>query len=309
MDKKGVEVIFKKTILVLFLVLLVCGFVSAGLADFIKEFSNKITGRATSATTSLNITVGNSAPVVDSVTTISSQSVTELGATAVQFTFTATDSDGVANLNDATAVANFQKSGETTRTNSSCVWLSDLDTDTANYSCTVEIWYWDGSGAWDVNATIFDINNAFGENTTTQFTLQETTAMIMAPNSLAWTSLSPTSTDQKSTSNPIKVNNTANKDITDGNLKVTAVNLGGEITPSDYLLANAFSVNTADACEGTAMVNATATGITGATIAAGNNTAGSGSEDIYFCLEAVTGGISSQSYSTTSSGAWTVGVS
>jgi hypothetical protein len=309
MDQKGVEVIFKKTILVLFLVLLISGFVSAGLTDFIKEFSNKITGRVTSATTSLNITVGNAAPNIGSVTTIPTTSVTESGVAAVEFTFTASDTDGVSNLNDGSAAASFYLAGEELRTNSSCNLLGDLDTTTANYSCTVEIWYWDGSGSYNVHVNISDINLATAENGTTQFTLQDTTAMVMAPNSLAWAALSPTSTNQKSTSNPIKVNNTANKDITDGNLKVTAVSLGGETTASDYLLANAFSVNPADACEGTAMVNATATGVTGATITAGNNTLGSGNEDIYFCIEAVTGGISSQSYSTANSGAWTVGIS
>ncbi|MDD5331325.1 MAG: hypothetical protein PHE43_00695 [Candidatus Nanoarchaeia archaeon] len=304
MDKRGKNVLIFSIIF-----LLTVSFVSAGVLDFIRDLPNLITGRATSATTSLNITVGNAAPTVGSVVTIPSQSVTESGLTAVAFTFTASDTDGVGNLNDASAEASFYNPAEELRTNLSCNWLSDLDTTTANYSCTVELWYWDGSGTYTVHANISDINGAKGANDTTQFSLSETTAMVMAPNSLAWTSLSLTSTDQKSSSNPIKVNNTANKDITAGNVKVTAINLGGETTPSDYLLVDTFSVNTADACEGTPMVNGTATAVSGSTITAGNNTAGSGSEDLYFCVESVTGGISSQAYSTTNTGAWTVGVS
>ena len=292
------------------LVLLTIPIVSAGFLDFFKDANNLITGRAISNTTSLNITIGNTNPVVDFVSPIPSQSVRQASRTIVTFSFTATDTDGVANLNDTSAKSSFNLTGETTRTNSSCSLVGDLDSNTANYTCAIKIWYWDGAGEWTVNASIKDINNGYAENTSTTFTLGETTAMLMSPTALTWSSLSLTSTNQLSNNDPITVNNTANKDITDGNAKVTAINMRGESTTTEYLLAGNFTVNTANACDtGTVMVNGTATGVSGAAITAGNNSAGNGQEELYFCLEAVSSGISQQSYSTSGSGAWTIGVS
>lgn len=298
------------TFILALVILLIIPIVSAGFFDFLGDMNNLITGRLTSSTTSLSITIGNTAPVVDYISSISSQSVTESGTTAVTFTFTATDTDGVANLDDATAKASFNRTGETTRTNSSCSLANDVDTDTANYTCKILVYYWDGAGTWTVNASIEDINSAYGENTSTTFSLSETTAMVMSPTALTWTSIGLLSTNQLSNNDPITINNTANKDITDGNVKVTAIDMQGLTTTTEYLLAGNFTVNTADACDtGTIMVNRTATGISGATITAGNNSAGNGQEQVYFCLEEVSSGISQQSYSTASSGAWTIGVS
>ena len=294
------------------LILLIITIVSAGFFDFFQDAKNRITGRAASDTTSLSIEIGNTAPVVDFVSSIPAQSVTEAGTTAVTFSFTATDTDGVDNLDDATAKGAFSLTGETTRTNSSCSLVGDLDSDTANYTCTIRVYYWDGAGDWTINASIEDINNAYAENTSTTFTLSETTAMVMSPTALTWPSISLTSTNQLSNNDPITINNTANKDITDGNVKVTAINMQGETTTTEYLLASNFTVNTADACDtGTAMVNGTATGVSGATITAGNNSAGQGQEELYFCLEEVSSGISQQTYSTAGAGtdAWTIGVS
>ncbi|MBA3064831.1 hypothetical protein FP803_05315, partial [Candidatus Woesearchaeota archaeon] len=221
MMKSKKRVIFIPAV-ILIILLLAVPVVFAGFSDV----WNKITGWATSGQTTVSISVGNNAPVVDFVSTIAAQSVTESNKASIGFWFTATDVDGVANLNDNSAQARFQKTGETTRQNLSCAWLSDLDTDSANYSCTVDIWYWDGAGAdWTINATIEDINNAKGENSSTTFTLQSTTAMVMSPTALTWPSINLTSTNVLSNNDPVTINNTANKDIADGYVNVTAIDL------------------------------------------------------------------------------------
>lgn len=296
------ERLYLFTGLTILLFLCIIPYVSAGLFDF-------LTGKATSDTTSLSITVGNTAPTITFVSAIPTQSVTELGTTTIPVTFLASDTDGAANLNNASASAQFNRTGETTRADLDCTAVGTVDATTVNYSCSIDMWYWDANGDWSINVTVRDINSALASDDVTVFTLDLTTAMQMNPTSLAWNSLSPTDTDELSTSNPITINNTANRDITDGNVEVTALNLQGETTTSEYLLAEDFSVNTANACEGTAMVHSTATGVSGATVTAGNLTAGNGQEDLYFCLEEVTGGISSQTYSTTGLGEWTVAVS
>jgi len=289
---------------VLIILLLVIPVVFAGFSGT----WNKITGWLTSGQTTVSISVGNNAPVVGFVSTIAAQSVTESNKAPIGFWFTATDIDGVANLNDNSAQARFQKTGETTRQNLSCAWLSDLDTDSANYSCTIDIWYWDGAGAWTINVTIEDINDAVGENSSTTFTLQETTAMVMSPTALTWPSINLTDTNILSDNHPITINNTANKDIADGHVNVTAIDLQGETIATDYIYAGNFTVNVNDACEGTVMANNTAIAVSGATITAGNNSAGQGQEELYFCLEEIPPAISSQTYSTAGLGSWTISV-
>ena len=73
-------------------------------------------------------------------------------------------------------------------------------------------------------------------------------------------------------------------------------------------LSGNLTIHTSDACDsGTFMVNGTSTAVTGSIITAGNNSGGSGQEQLYSCLEEVLSSLSSQSYSTTGVGSWTVG--
>ncbi|MDD5177984.1 MAG: sialidase family protein [Candidatus Nanoarchaeia archaeon] len=255
------------------------------------------------ATTIIDIAAaGNNAPTITDISEIPSQSIAEGSASKVIFTVIASDVDGVAQLDDNSVNATFFRVGETTRSNSSCNWIEDIDSTSARYNCTIEIWYWDGSGAWDVNATVIDINNAQSADYNETFILQETTAMVMAPTYISWEQLTQGTLDSLSNSDPIRINNTGNKDITTGNVMVTAFDLVGE-TNYNTIPAINFTVNTADACEGTAMVNGTATGITSSILNAGNNSNGEGQEDLYFCLEDVPYGITSQAYSSQS---WTL---
>jgi hypothetical protein len=292
------------------LLLLIMPLVSAGFFDVFSDARDMVTGMATSGQTALSIVISNTAPSIPFVMNISSQSITEQGTSQVLFFFTANDSDGVANLNDTSAQVNFTKSGSSARTNSSCALVGDLDAYSANYSCTVSMWYWDAAGNWSINVSIRDNANAFGQNVTTEFPLGETTAMVMSPTSLSWGSMSLLAIDQLSNNDPIVINNTGNKNITAGNVKVTAIDMQGATITTEYLNSSNFTVSVTDACNvGVYMANNTATAITGATILAGNNSAGDGQEQLYFCLETVTPGISQQTYSTATSGAWTVGVS
>jgi len=260
-------------------------------------------------TQSFTVEAENTAPVITDISDIPAQSITEAGISYVEFFVLASDADEVDNLDDASLNATFTMAGEETRFNSSCLWVSDINTTTANYTCTIGIWYWDGAGTWDVNTTILDLSSAQSAPYGEIFTLQETTAMVMSPTALTWPSISLTDTNVLSDSDPITVNNTANKDIVDGYVNVTAIDLQGQETTTDYIYAGNFTVNVNDACEGTVMANNTAIAVSGATITAGNNSAGQGQEDLYFCLEEIPPAISSQTYSTTGLGSWIISVS
>jgi len=162
----------KQEVIGLFVILtiLVLLFIPITSANIFSNIFDKITGYATSDTAVVNVTIGNSIPTIPFVQAISSKNPTDDSTTSITFNFTATDTDGDGNLNDSTATAYFQRTGESTRSNTSCVQIYPAAGNSKNYTCTIDMWYYDQNGAWTVNATIKDINDAYVENASTTFT-------------------------------------------------------------------------------------------------------------------------------------------
>ncbi len=317
MNKRG-EGISYKVYAYLLILLLFTPFALARFSDVLMYFfsGNKITGAATSATTSLNISIGNTAPTISNLSVIPDQSVTENSRTNVEFTFVVTDVDGNSNINDTSLRATFNKTNEAIRFNNTCRRLTNLSTAQANFSCTVDLWYYDNSGVWDVNVTIKDLNNAWGENTTTNLTLGSSTTMVMSPTALTWTSFGATATNQTSNNDPIVINNTGNKNITLNGVTVNGTDLVGETTNTQSILVINFSVSDRNGttspnfleCNRTILANNTIVNITGANITRGNTSAGNGQQKLYFCITVVIPTLSSQAYSTAQLRAWTIAV-
>ena len=281
--------------------------VSAGILDWFD-----FTGRATTGTHNISIELENINPAIEGVSTIPPQSITEDGSSAITFNFQASDADGVTNLNDTTAIASFQRAGEITRT-TSCSLIEDIDGTTANYTCTIDIWYFDGAGSWTINVTITDVNDASTEDLGSSFTLGETTAMTFAPNALSFSgATSPATTDTLADQNAL-INNTGNDEIISGGLTVTAINLVGETDDSKIIYGGNFTVHTAAACSvGTTMANGTAIGVTGATLPKGNhslNDGSTGQEQLFYCLEAMNTDLTEQDYTTSTGGPWSISIS
>src|SRR3989339_769822 len=196
--------VVKRSGLFLVGILILSSFASAGLFEW---FGN-ITGKATSGTAALNITVGNNAPTISGITFISAQTPTESGAKTVIFNFNVTDADGASNLNDSAAKAEFDNDGEAVRFNNSCVWVRDYAPNTAEYSCSVNMWYFDESGTWYVNVSSADINGAGArDDSTRQFTFNQLTSMVMSPTALGWGALGVANVNVGSNNDPIVVNN------------------------------------------------------------------------------------------------------
>jgi len=301
-------------LLIIFLTILILLIVPLASAGFFSDFWGKITGKATSGTTALNITIGNAGPTIPIVDPIDATDP-EIGSTkSIIFYFNATDTDGYLNIDTDTAEAYFQRAGEDTRSNTSCIsTFTPSSGNSINFTCTIDMWYWDENGPWTINVSIQDINDAYGENSTTTFTYNIQTAMTMSPPTLNWTGVGLTSTDVGSNNDPLTVNNSGN-DI-NLNINVTALNLRGEETLTQFIYANNFTVqNVTEGCTaGTAMVNATSTNVTSSILQRGNNTlnynnATSGQEQIFFCLKGVPQDISAQSYSSSAYGSWTVAI-
>ncbi len=265
----------------------------------------------------------NVAPKVEEISssgyTIAAQSVTENGITELRANFLVTDPDGTGDLDDTTAnLTLIKSSGSGTignmSTNTTCYANADVDSDTANYTCTVQIQYWFLAGAWNLTAGIRDLKGAQSTNTT-NFTLQETTAIVISPLSIAFSQITLGQENVTSSNDPLVINNTANDDIASGNVRMTGVDLIGEVTSSRTISANNFTVDidtggspAAECTAGTQLVNATATGIASSVLAAGNRSASLGIEELYICFNKVPTGLTPQAYSTVNGTAWTVSV-
>ncbi len=251
----------------------------------------------------------NTPAVITDLSEILPQSVTESGITYITFSVLATDINGVNDINDTSINASFSKFGEDTRTNSSCNYISDINTTTANYSCTIGVWYWDGAGIWNVTASILDNNNAASLYYNESFTLLESTCIITAPVSLAWSTIFPGELNKLSDNNPLTINNTCNADISNGGIKLTAINLLGIPDSSYNLPAKNFTVSTTNSCDtGTVMMNGISVPITGAVLPSGNNSANQGIEELYLCLEEMPNNIIAQIYSTAGGGPWEISI-
>jgi len=257
--------------------------------------------------------IPTSDPVIENVTAVAAVDLIEAGIYNITFNFTVTDPDGVGDLDDSTAMAEVNLTGQTTRTNTTCLNTGGVSGNSANYTCSIGMHYWDGNGVWSINASIRDNSGAYASNVSEKFTVNLLTSMVMTPPTLNWSSLNAGDLDQASTNHPITINNTGN-DIS-LSIQVTAYSLQGETTTTENIPAANFTVeDTASGCSGVALANATATNVTSAILESGNNTlqAGddtSGQEEIYFCLKGLPAELSSQDYSTSGTVAdWTIEV-
>lgn len=271
-------------------------------AGFFDSFIDSVTGRASSQTTDLSITVSGVNPaVIQLVSPITDTNPTENTLTSITFYVTMYDADGVADLDDTSVSANFTRAGEALREDTSCTLVGDIDAYSANYSCQINMWYWDGSGAWNIGVKGKDIGNAsWSFNTSATFNYNQLKAMLISPSSVTWPSATPGASDF-SASIGTSINNTGNYD---GTIDVTAIDLTG--ASSESIAANEFVVDLSDgACSGTAMVNATATTVTSSDSNPGNISAGGGGEELYYCIPSFPL-VSSQTYTATGGRAWTV---
>ncbi|MGY4884634.1 MAG: right-handed parallel beta-helix repeat-containing protein [Nanobdellota archaeon] len=225
-------------------------------------------------------------------------------ATYVLLNFTAYDEQGFGNLDDSSVQVNFSLAGESPRVNSSCAWLGDYNTNYANYTCNVTMWWWDAPGTWTINASIEDNEGNSGFNDSTTFAVGSTTGFLANSTSVNWPSIGPGATNIEALS-PMLLNNTGNEEI---NVEVNATNLTGENNPAYVLGASNFSVHTVAGCGGTGMRWYQYTAVVGAVIPKGNCSLNDGTaqETIYFCLEESNANLISQAYSTQQQGAWTI---
>ncbi|MFQ5531849.1 MAG: hypothetical protein ACE5ES_04500 [Candidatus Nanoarchaeia archaeon] len=296
------------------IILLIIPLISAGFFDWIEK---TITGKLTSRDTNVSVTVSgdNQVIVEDIEVQASNYNPVEGTVNPITVYVIVSDVDGVNDINDSSVKVNFTSTatGEATRLNNTCLNISDIDSTTANFSCSVDVYYYDANSLWTVMASANDLGNltpAHNTSADNNFTLNLLKAMVIDPISLTWTSISAGSTNQKSNNDPTTINNTGNYNST---IQLTAIDLAGESISTEFIYAANFTGGIEDECDTTGvnatfLINGTAVTINNSFANKGNLSAGGGAgqEQFYYCIPTVSSVLSSQIYSTTDLGPWVI---
>jgi len=283
----------------LVLLLLASSFASAGFFDWFKK---SITGQATKYT-NFSITVVGINPVKIYVnnSTLTSVTPTADGMTLLQFNVTVTDPDGASDINSSSVNASinytttFRINTTAAGTNTACKQLGTDGDTTRNFTCGVELWYFDPNGTWTINVTANDVGNTtYINQTNCTFDYGVVTGFEISPDWVFWPSLTPGDTNKTSLQNTT-INNTGNAPIYPTNISINSTNLRGATDNTKFFDVANFTIswnNTASkvppgACQpGNVTVNATDTNLTIANLTIGNHSLGTGvgQEILYYCI-------------------------
>ena len=253
------------------------------------------------APTDVKISVGNANPTITNLVPPA-----PVGLNAGTFTdvttihFTARDSNGASDLNDATAKATFTKSGETNRVGS-CTANPPVGK-TKTYDCTVRMEYYDKYGTWNVAVYVEDSKAASATDSST-FDVNLLQALDVAA-TIDLGTVNPGATD--TISSAITITNLGNAEPPTYPVIITANDLIGVTTPSESIpikiggITNNFlaSTNAGTACSDITLTDATAVPLTGVALPRG---ATGNTQSLYFCIKSIPE-ISVQDYSAT----WTL---
>jgi len=291
---------------------LICLIIPLLSAGAFSDFINKIFFSPGPQPTNVTISVTGSNPAqIIYVQPILSTAPLEETYRNINFTLTMRDIDGLSDINISSVKANLTHLGETTRGNSSCIIKTFENTsNTANFTCTVSMWYWDGNYPdWVVNVSGTDKGaQTRVYNDTTRFAYQEFKALVVTPSVLTWPPVSSGAANQRSNNDPTWINNTGNFQ---GNVKVKGIDLYGvEIDPLIFIPAANFIVDN-DTDDPTCVVGNFLINNSDVTIVASSSNRGNlsqggeaGQEKLYYCLDVPS--ISTQTYSTTKGGSWII---
>jgi hypothetical protein len=308
--KKSVKI---KGIVMILLIsfILIAPLISAG---FFGDTWDKITGKASSQTVSVNISVTSAPPVIYNVSF--STSVTPIegpSLTYIVMNFSVNAANGAASLNNGSAMLNLTMAGQPVRVNA-CT-IKDFAGNYANYTCNITFYWYDQAGTWTIYANISDYGGNYVVNGTKTVSIGTLTGFVMAPSALTFPSVIAGATNQTSTNDPLVLNNTGNQNMS--LVKINAIDLAGETDHGKFLFASNFSASNSTGgnieCNvsgsATAMVNVTDTTVGNTVLNIGNfplNDGSTGQEQLYVCLRKAGYELTQQAYSTTGLGTWTV---
>jgi len=231
-----------------------------------------LTSGVATDTFSTTLSVGNVAPTISWVNT-GSDSPSEATTKTIYLQFNVTDNNTVTDINSSSVFMNITRTGETTRSNTSCFSAANSsDTKTGKFNCTFTIYWYDGPGAWDICAYARDNSgSAASDCTTADFTMDNTDSIDVLNATMAF---SGNPGDNDVGPGHIVINNTGNQNYLNISLNATYLENG-----SDILGVGNFSVNVTNNETGQALQEDAFFNISSAYL---NK---SSTEDLYFYLD------------------------
>ena len=249
----------------------------------------------------INLTIGNTAPTINYVEPVSAITLNGGTTKVVTVVFNATDENGYADLNFATAQVNLSKGGETTRTSSSCGAIQNA-TSESTISCVVTMQFYDSAGAdWVVTASISD-GSSSATNDTTTATVNSLDYVTSDTTQVGWASATLGANDVEA-DNTITLTNGGNQNYAVMNVK--GQNAVGQVF-SDVINANKFSVDNVTGATSGQFYMISNTNVDVSAKLSLNTHSASSTEEIFFYVD-VPNGIRADNY--LSSSAWAIALS
>jgi len=281
------------------------------LVAFLAMVTLVIAGDTATHNVTATATLGNTAPVVNSVTVQNSGTYnpTVHSTTAIAIRMNVTDNDGwnTINLTAGASSCNVTK-GSVTRTLATCTWISTISSTQAVFECTGTMNYYDLTGAdWAASCRAVDNSGQSHSNTGSAMTYGRLESIdIINGTSVSWPGLSQDSTNVGATDDPVIAANWGNAHF--NNLNITAYNLTGVTNASQGMLASDFTANDANAADGDILANAVSKAVTDCALPIGTSIDDiSATEGVYLYLEQISNKpIQIQSY--TASSPWVLTV-
>ncbi|MDP2908641.1 MAG: hypothetical protein Q8N77_02430, partial [Nanoarchaeota archaeon] len=180
----------------------------------------------------------NTAPTIIDISDVPAVTLSEGLVTPVEFSFVLDDQDGISDLVNESVEANFSKEGDTTRWNTTCLAVVEGTNATAqNYTCTIDMQYWDGDGTW--TADVQGGDEEFNVSKQETFTVNTLTAVNISATTLSWAQLFVGSIDNMMSTAELNITNIGNQNLT--NITLQGINLIGETTNTVWIPAANFT--------------------------------------------------------------------
>lgn len=193
---------------------------------------------ATSGTHDTNVTILSGTLRIISVTPPTGANPTEYTTSTITTSFIADSDNGWAYINSSSAVCKYSKTGEATRTSSSCT-PTVINTTSLNLSCPVTMQYYDAPNTWSINCSIKDYGGSYAENSTEGFSYGSLTALQLNYTGVTFGSLLPGVIND---TGPYVVINTGNNAFSD--ITIKAYNLTGLSDATKQIGVTAFKADT-----------------------------------------------------------------
>ncbi len=260
-----------------------------------------------SYTSNLTVVELNYAPEIEHIVVPETVSPVEANISQVRINFTIFDDNGYDDIDLSTFKLNFTHGSEHIRQNNSCTAVINSGTE-SNFSCLVDMWYFDEAGEWNVSIYVEDHEGVNASNLSVTFSYQPLTAFVISPNLLSWEGLEVGGTNELPSDSTL-LNNTGNVEI--GNVSVKGLNLEGSVRSDVIIAVENFTVSVnsgAGACIGDNLSDGAEVNVTGSVLDSGNLSEGGGvaQEELFYCMPEVPSGLTKQTYSTPVGTVWEI---